>query len=204
VDECIRSVVAGASEANRGMVPSVMAPSDEPAYGGSGTGVVRCARPVHRAAGATDLLRVGECRLWVPPEPRIPCAWASVAYGFRRSHEFLARRRGSPTVPAAGAAACSGPAGLASSGQDRRRQSPERRRSTARSRPPRRLRFSPTSAQARRPATSSASDGFTWSLSDRMGRPSGVASRAGQGTPTAGSSQAKPSSSLPSNSLVTR
>ena len=59
--------------------------------------------------------------------------------------------------------------------------------------------------QSRRPATSSASEGFVRSRPDRIGRPSGVpGTGCGQGTPTAGSSQAKPSSSLPSYSFVTR
>ncbi len=57
--------------------------------------------------------------------------------------------------------------------------------------------------QSRRLATSSARVGFERSRSDRIGRPSGVAT-AGHGTPTAGSSHANPSSSLPSYSFVTR
>src|SRR5262245_44276289 len=56
----------------------------------------------------------------------------------------------------------------------------------------------------RRRTTRSASDGFDVSRPDSTGRPSGVASSTGQGTPTAGSSQAKPSSSDPSYSFVTR
>ena len=51
------------------------------------------------------------------------------------------------------------------------------------------------SAQA---STRSVSLGFDRSRSDRIGRPSAVASMTGQGTPTAGSSQANPSSSDPS------
>ena len=58
--------------------------------------------------------------------------------------------------------------------------------------------------QPRRRATSSASGGFDRSRSDRIGRPSAVPGTGGHGTPTAGSSHAKPSSSLPSNSFVTR
>ena len=58
--------------------------------------------------------------------------------------------------------------------------------------------------QPRRRATRSASVGLERSRSDRIGCPSGAPATAGQGTPTAGSSQAKPSSSVPSYSLVTR
>ena len=58
--------------------------------------------------------------------------------------------------------------------------------------------------QPRRRATSSASGGFDRSRPDRIGRPSAVPPTCGHGTPTAGSSHAKPSSSLPSNSFVTR
>src|SRR5262245_41292602 len=59
-------------------------------------------------------------------------------------------------------------------------------------------------ASARSRPASSSSGGFEPSRPDRIGRPSGVPSRIGQGTSTAGSSQAKPSSSEPSYSFVTR
>src|SRR5829696_4921531 len=58
--------------------------------------------------------------------------------------------------------------------------------------------------QARRLSTSSARFAFEPSRSDRIGRPSAALAIRGHGTATAGSSHAKPSSSLPSNSFVTR
>ena len=52
--------------------------------------------------------------------------------------------------------------------------------------------------------TSSVSDGFVRSRSERIGLPSGVSWTAGHVTAASGSSQANPSSSLPSYAFVTR
>ena len=222
-DECTQRLGPERGEANRGMVPRAMAPS-----AGAGTeraGTVQSGARSPSGCGASapsspcrppmPALRRGS-RATGPSTLRDPTSSHSSAPRAYVQRDGLGSPRFSaesarspapgpdPTVRA-GSRQIRLPHGNGHSPAASRRSGPRPR---SHRHPPRRVvrdtrvRSAPT--QSRRLATSSASDGFVWSRSDRIGRPSDVPGTGGQGTPTAGSSHAKPSSSDPSNSFVTR